>query len=132
MSVSEEIMLVEVAVIEDPLCPPERYFLSLTKLSDGYEYSESSSISSDTAKLAESAEPLDVAQLAALLNRRHWFGCDVTLQSLEDSQLASPDEWVCGGKFPLLSCASPHEEIPEHFQKWVKSQCQRILESRNT
>jgi hypothetical protein len=132
MNAPDSKSLVKVSIMEDPLSPPERYFLSLTKLADGYEYTENSSVSSDATKLAKSAEPLNVAQLAALLNRRHWFDCDVTLQSLEDSQLASPDEWVCGGKFPLLSCVSPHAEIPEHFQNWVKSQCQRILESRNT
>jgi hypothetical protein len=132
MSVSEEITLVEVTVMEDPLCLAERYLLSVNKLSDGYEYSESSSVSSERIKLAKSTELLDVAQLVALLSWRHWFDCDATLQSLEDSQLASPDEWVCGGKFPLLSCFSPHAEIPEHFHNWVKSQCQRILESRNT
>jgi hypothetical protein len=132
MSVSEEITLVEVTVMEDPLCPAERYLLSVNKLSDGYEYSESSSVSSERIKLAKSPELLDVEQLETLLNRRHWFACDVTLQSLEDSQLASPEEWVCGGKFPLLSCFSTHDEIPERFHNWVKSQCQRILESRNS
>lgn len=128
----QQIALVEVSVMEDPLCPAERYFLSVTKRADGYEYSESSSVSSEKIKLAKSPGLLDVEKLIVLLAERNWFACDVTLQSLEDSQLASPEEWVFGGKFPLLSCFSPHAEIPEHFHAWVKSQCQRILENRNS
>jgi len=128
---SREEKLVEVAVLEDPLCGAERYFLTVKAAAGGFEYYEGDSESEGSRKLAFSETPLTADQIADLLSRNHWFRCDITLEGLEDSQLAHPEEWVYGGEYPLLSCASKHDEIPEHFRKWVKAHCAKILAQRN-
>jgi hypothetical protein len=122
--------LVEVAVIEDPLCGAERYFLTVRPTADGFEYVESNTTCEESHKLASNKTPLTADQIADLLDHNLWFRCDITLEGLEDSQLAHPEEWVYGGEYPLLSCASKHDEIPEHFRKWVKAHCAKILAQR--
>jgi len=129
--VSKEETLVEVAVIEDPLCGAARYFLTVKPAADCFDYYESNSESEDSHKLASSKTPLTADQIVDLLTRNHWFRCDITLEGLEDSQLANPGEWVYGGEYPLLSCASKEVGIPEHFRKWVKAHCNKILAERN-
>ena len=129
--VSKEETLVEVAVIEDPLCGAARYFLTVKPAADCFDYYESNSESEDSHKLASSKTPLTADQIVDLLTRNHWFRCDITLEGLEDSQLADPGEWGYGGEYPLLSCASKEDGIPEHFRKWVKAHCDKILAERN-
>ena len=128
---SKEETLVEVVVIEDPLCGAARYFLTVKPAADCFDYYESNSESEDSHKLASSKTPLTADQIVDLLTRNHWFRCDITLEGLEDSQLANPDEWVYGGEYPLLCCASKEDGIPEHFRKWVKAHCDKILAERN-
>jgi len=127
---SKEETLVELAVLEDPLCGEERYFLTMKPANDGFDYYEGNSQSEGSRKLASSTTLLTTSQIADLLTRNFWFRCDIILESLEDSQLAHPEEWVYGGEYPLLSCASKHDEIPEHFRKWVKAHCAKILAQR--
>lgn len=129
--VSKEEPLVEVAVIEDPLCGAARYFLTVKPAADCFDYYASNSESEDSHKLASSKTPLTADQIADLLDHNLWFRCDITLEGLEDSQLAHPEEWVCGGKYPLLSCASVFKEIPKRFHSWIKDHCNAILQSRN-
>ena len=128
---SKEETLVEVVVIEDPLCGAARYFLTVKPAADCFDYYESNSEIEDSHKLASSKTPLTTDQIADLLDHNLWFRCDITLEGLEDSQLAHPEEWVYGGEYPLLSCASKDEEIPERFRKWVKAYCDKILAERN-
>lgn len=127
----KEETLVEVAVVEDLLCGAERYFLTVRPTADGVEYVESNTTCEESQKLASNKTPLTADQIADLLDHNLWFHCDITLEGLEDSQLAHPEVWVYGGEYPLLSCASKHDEIPEHFRKRVKAHCAKILAQRN-
>ena len=128
---SKEETLVEVVVIEDPLCGAARYFLTMKPAADCFDYYESNSEIEDSHKLASSKTPLTTDQIADLLDHNLWFRCDITLEGLEASQLANPSEWVYGGEHTLLSCASKEDGIPEHFCKWVKAYCDKILAERN-
>lgn len=128
---SKEETLVELAVLEDPLCGAERYFLTLRPTVDGFEYLESNTTCKDFVKLASSKTPLNADKIVDLLTRNHWFRCDITLEGLEDPQLANPGEWVYGGQYPLLSCSSVFEEIPKRFHSWVKDHCNVILQRRS-
>jgi hypothetical protein len=128
---SKEETLVEVTVIDDPLCGAARYFLTVKAAAGCLDFYESNSESEDSHKLASSKTPLTADQIADLLDHNLWFRCDITLEGLEDSQLAHPEEWVYGGEYPLLSCASAEEGIPERFHKWVKAYCDKILAERN-
>jgi hypothetical protein len=128
---SKEETLVELAVLEDPLCGAERYFLTVRPTADGFEYVESNTTCEDFHKLASSNTALNADQIADLLDSNLWLGCDVTLENLEDSQLAQPEEWVYGGKYPLLSCSSKEERICHRFYAWVKAYCEKILAERN-
>jgi hypothetical protein len=129
--VSKEETLVEVAVIEDPLCGAARYFLTVKPAAGCFDYYESSSESEDSHKLVSSKKPLTAEQLVDLLTRNHWFRCDITLEGLEDSQLGHPEEWVYGGEYPLLSCSSTEERVCHRFYAWVKAYCEKILAERN-
>ena len=128
---SKEETLVEVAVVEDPLCGAERYFLTVRPTADGFEYLESNTTCEEFDKLASSKTLLNSDQIADMLDKNIWFRCDITLENLEDCQLAHPGEWVYGGKFPLLSCSSTEERICERFYAWVKAYCEKIVAERN-
>jgi hypothetical protein len=122
--------LVELVVSEDPLCPPERYSLTVRRTTNGYEYIESQPECDKGQVALISREPLSNCQLVELLNRQSWFRSDITLEMLEDTQLASPDDWVCGGSHPLLECYTEVEEVADAFKCWVRSRCVELMRQR--
>ncbi len=101
-----------------------------SKRNGAYEYFEVSTGASEKRTILSSPELLAARRLVDLLNHHQWFHSNIVLQGLEDSQLAAPEEWIYGGKYPLLSLHCGLDEVVYGFRDWVQSQCARIVNQR--